>query len=219
MKVGVLNLFLSGTFVIWEVLFILRIKVAFGKYEGRIIITDISKFILGACVFMEPTDKEHSNSFQCTDALEVSLSIERQGFVFYDKAAKSAVDPRVRVVFERLANEEKEHMQSLQNKARFLQPAVANKSISRKSRAEDFINSELKGKVFPFSEEEAGKVLSDLEAINMGIEAEKRSIQVLSRLIADEKKMDVRMIFNHLLAEERLHLAALEKLKQEWDEK
>ena len=110
-------------------------------------------------------------------------------------------------------------MQSLQNKARFLQPAVANKSISRKSRAEDFINSELKGKVFPFSEEEAGKVLSDLEAINMGIEAEKRSIQVLSRLIADEKKMDVRMIFNHLLAEERLHLAALEKLKQEWDEK
>jgi hypothetical protein len=31
--------------------------------------------------------------------------------------------------------------------------------------------------------------------------------------------MDVRMIFNHLLAEERLHLAALEKLKQEWDEK
>ncbi len=167
-------------------------------------------------------NKEHSNSFQCIDALEVSLSIEKQGFVYYDKAAKSAVDPRVRAIFSRLANEEKEHMQSLQNKARFLQPAVTNKSISRKSRAEDFINNELEGKVFPvpgYEEGKAGEVVSDLEAINIGIEAEKRSIEVLTRLIADEKKMDVRMIFSHLLAEERTHLAALEELKQDWDRK
>ena len=80
---------------------------------------------------MGSISKNSSNSFQCIDALEVSLSIEKQGFIFYDKAAKSATDPRVRDVFLYLANEEKEHIQSLQNKARFLQPALASKATSR----------------------------------------------------------------------------------------
>jgi len=97
---------------------------------------------------MESISKNSSNSFQCIDALEVSLSIEKQGFIFYDKAAKSATDPRVRAVFLRLANEEKEHTQSLQNTARFLQPALANKATSRKSGTESFIKNEILGKVF-----------------------------------------------------------------------
>ena len=42
-----------------------------------------------------------------------------------------------------------------------------------------------------------------------------RSIEVLSQLIAREEKMDVRMIFNHLLVEEKKHLAVLEEIKKE----
>ncbi|SVD78116.1 uncharacterized protein METZ01_LOCUS430970 [marine metagenome] len=150
------------------------------------------------------------NSFQCIDALEVSLTIEKQGLIFYDKATKTASDPRVRAIFSRLADEEKEHIQSLQNKARFLQPVLAKKSFSRASKVENFIKNELEGKVFP----DSGEVKSDLEALNIGIEAEQRSIELLSRLIDDEKKMDVRAIFSHLLAEERKHLLMLEELKQ-----
>ena len=56
---------------------------------------------------------------------------------------------------------------------------------------------------------------SDFEALSIGIDAEMRSIEVLSQLIAREKKMDVRMIFNHLLAEEKKHLAVLEEIKKE----
>ena len=166
---------------------------------------------------MEPQTKAISNSFRCIDALEVSLSIEKQGFIFYDRAAKVANDPRVRTIFSRLANEEKEHIQSLQNKARFLQPALIKKTFSQKSKAENFIKNELEGKVFPVPGCDEGEVKSDLEALNIGIKAERRSIEVLSRLINDENKMDVRMIFNHLLAEERKHLAALEELKMTWD--
>ena len=161
---------------------------------------------------MEPDVKATLSSFRCVDALEVSLSIEKQGFIFYDKAAKSASNPRVRTIFSRLASEEKEHIQSLQNKARFLQPVLTKKSFSRKSKAENFIKNELEGKVFPGSE--CKEVVTDQEALNIGIEAEKRSIEVLGQLIAQEKKMDVRMIFNHLLAEEKKHLMALEELKQ-----
>ena len=167
---------------------------------------------------MEPNAKATSNSFQCIDALEVSLSIEKQGFIFYDQAAKAASDPRVQAIFSRLASEEKEHIQSLQNTARFLQPALANKATSRKSSTESFIKNEILGKVFPIpgdDKNEAHTVQSDFEALNIGINAEMRSIEVLSQLIAREEKMDVRMIFNHLLVEEKKHLSALEEIKKE----
>ena len=166
---------------------------------------------------MESISKNSSNSFQCIDALEVSLSIEKQGFIFYDKAAKSATDPRVRDVFLRLANEEKEHIQSLQNTARFLQPALASKATSRKSRTESFIKNEILGKVFPVLGDDKNEVHiahSDFEALTIGIDAEMRSIEVLNQLMASEKKVDVRMIFNHLLVEEKKHLSALEEIKK-----
>ena len=155
---------------------------------------------------MESISKKSSSSFQCIDALEVSLSIEKQGFIFYDKAAKFATDPRVRAVFLRLANEEKEHIQSLQNTARFLQPALASKATSRKSRTESFIKNEILGKVFPVPGDDKNEVHiahSDFEALTIGIDAEMRSIEVLNQLMASEKKVDVRMIFNHLLVEEK----------------
>ena len=56
---------------------------------------------------------------------------------------------------------------------------------------------------------------SDFEALGIGIDAEMRSIEVLGQLIASEEKLDVRMIFNHLLAEEKKHLAALEEVKKD----
>ena len=61
---------------------------------------------------------------------------------------------------------------------------------------------------------EPGTAGNDLEALEIGIEAEKRSIEVLEQLIKREKKIDVRAIFSHLVVEEKRHLAALEELKQ-----
>ena len=72
--------------------------------------------------------------------------------------------------------------------------------------------------MFPISgddKNEAHAAKSDFEALGIGINAEMRSIEVLGQLMADEKQMDVRMIFNHLLAEEKKHLSALEEIKKE----
>jgi rubrerythrin len=163
---------------------------------------------------MEPSAQGPPTSLQCIDAIEVSLCIEKQGLAFYEKAVKGAVDVRVREMFSRLAEEEKEHIQSLQTKARFLRPAVVKNSISRKSQVHAFIAEELEGKVFPVQGAEPGTAGNDLEALEIGIEAEKRSIEVLEQLIKREKKIDVRAIFSHLVVEEKKHLAALEELKQ-----
>ncbi|GJL77061.1 MAG: hypothetical protein NPINA01_00500 [Nitrospinaceae bacterium] len=168
---------------------------------------------------MKPKDTTENPtvSFHCIDAIEVSLFIEKQGLIFYERVAKKARNPKVKEMFQRLADEEKEHIQSLQAKAKFLQPALLNKAGSRK-HVDKFISEQLKGKVFPDikagAEETIPEFQSDLEALTLGIQSEQRSIDVLSELMMKEKKMDVRSIFSHLLVEEKKHLASLEELKK-----
>jgi rubrerythrin len=156
-------------------------------------------------------------SFHCIDAIEVSLCIEKQGLMFYEMAAEKARALKVREMFQRLADEEKEHILSLQTKAQFLQPALLNKTSSRR-QVDKFIAEQLKGKVFPDIKENGESGLpdfqSDVEALDLGIQSEQRSIEVLSELLKREKKIDVRTIFAHLLVEEKKHLASLESLKE-----
>ena len=153
-------------------------------------------------------------SFQCVDAIEISLFIEKEGLGFYEKAAKNVFDPRVRGMFLRLAEEERDHIQTLQTKIQFLQPAISGKGKAL-SRADAFVNEELKGKIFPASEAKTvQKYKSDFEALEYGIESEKRSINILSQLLENEKKLDVKTVFSHLIVEEKKHLALLEGLRE-----
>ena len=39
-------------------------------------------------------------SIQCVDAIEISLTIEREGLAFYEKAAKNVLDARVKNIFQ-----------------------------------------------------------------------------------------------------------------------
>ena len=156
-------------------------------------------------------------SFHCVDAIAVSLCIEKQGLNFYEKAAKKAQDPKVKKMFQHLAGEEKEHIQALQAKARFLQPVLQKKASSRQ-HVDHFIAEELKGKVFPDlkggQDGTTPDLSNDQEALELGIQSEQRSIEVLNKLLVNEKKLDVRSIFMHLLAEEKKHLAGLIELKK-----
>jgi rubrerythrin len=154
-------------------------------------------------------------SFQCVDAIEISLYIEKEGLFFYESAGKKVKDPNIREVFFRLADEEREHIQSLQEKARFLQPAIINQNRS-KEHLNRFVTEELKGKVFPaLKEASIQNIQSDEQALELGIEAEKRSIKVLQGLLEKERKLDVKAIFSHLMVEEKKHLSLLEDLKKQ----
>ena len=152
-------------------------------------------------------------SFQCVDAIEISLFIEKEGLSFYEKAAKTVLASPVKKIFLRLANEEREHIQILQTKLQFLKPAISGKGI-RKRKVTSFISEELEGKIFSASKNNfVEEFKNDLEALEYGMEAEKRSIQILNELLTNEKKLDVKSIFAHLLVEEKKHLLLLENLK------
>ena len=159
----------------------------------------------------EKAEVENRASFQCMDAIEISLFIEKEGLFFYESAGKKLQNSQVREMFTRLADEEREHIQSLQEKSRYLQPAIAGRSRPKEHLAR-FINEELKGRIFP-----AMNVLQDIDsdkqALELGIESERKSIEILQSLLEKEKKLDVKAIFSHLLVEEKKHLLMLKDLK------
>ena len=155
-------------------------------------------------------------SFQCVDAVEISLFIEKEGLAFYEKAAKNSLDSRVKDMFLRLAEEERIHIQTLQTKIQFLKPAISGKGKTR-NPVDTFVSKEIKGKIFPTFELKAvNKFKNDVEALDYGIESEKSSIKNMARLLENEKKLDVKAVFSHLMVEEKKHLALLEDLKKEF---
>lgn len=156
-------------------------------------------------------------NFQCFDAVRISLNIEKEGLTFYKKAAKNAKHQHVRNLFAKLVHEEEEHIRILQAKERVLQPVLKDGSNLFRQDIDAFISKELKGKVFPKSKGGLAKIAAiehDFEALDFGIESEKRSIEILNRLLMQERKIDVRAIFSHLVAEEKKHLAALQELRE-----
>ena len=153
-------------------------------------------------------------SFQCIDAVEISLFIEKEDLAFYENAAKNVFDSRVKEMFLCLAKEERKHIQALQTKVEFLKPTISRKGKTRR-RVDFFLSEQIKGKIFPtFALKVVKKFKNDAEALDYGIEAEQRSIETLARLLEDEKKLDVKAVFLHLMVEEKKHLALLKDLKE-----
>ena len=152
-------------------------------------------------------------SFKCADAIEISLFIEKEGLAFYEKAAKNVFEHKIKAMFLRLAEEEREHIQILQTKIQFLRPTIYAKAAKSETLV-SFIREQIEDKIFPtFDKNFAKEFKNDLDVLEYGIECEKRSIQVLNDLLANEKKLDVKSIFAHLVVEEKKHLLLLEELK------
>jgi len=153
-------------------------------------------------------------NFQCGDAIQVCMAIEREGISFYEQAIKKAKDPRVKDVFRRFGRDERDHAKTLQAKWKHLQPAV-NKRSPTNEEVNRFIQNEVKGKVFDLDPLQVPEMKTDLEAVEYGMACEKRSIEILGYLLNAERKIDVKAIFSHLLVEEKNHLSELETLKAE----
>jgi rubrerythrin len=152
-------------------------------------------------------------SFQCVDAIEISLFVEKEGLFFYESVGKKIKDPQARQMFSRLADEEREHIGTLQEKSRYLQPAIASQNRHNEHLVR-FISEELKGKIFPPLKGSAlQNINDDKQALDLGIESEKKSIEMLQSLLEKEKKLDVKAIFSHLLVEEKKHLLMLKDMK------
>ena len=152
---------------------------------------------------------------QNQDALSVvELAIEREngGHSFYTKAADTTQATDGKRMFNWLAQEELGHLKHLED---VLQNLIkTGKFPSQKSGKTLEISEPLDKKSSPWSSEAVGEAKTDtkeLEALRIGINAEKEDIAFYSKAAAETTDTEAKDMFNRLVAVEKGHQELLEE--------
>ena len=144
------------------------------------------------------------------DALEITLAIERRGYTFYTNAARRAKGESGRLMFRRLAAEESDHLRRLQGEHKslmsespWLKQEPSRLPLSRKI-ADDIFPQKVLLKI------DIGEKTSDLEALNIAMDLERRSHQFFSDFARKITDPAGRKVFVDFAQEEDTHLQSLE---------
>jgi Fur family ferric uptake transcriptional regulator len=143
------------------------------------------------------------------DALELTLAIERRGYTFYTNASRKTKNDSGRLMFQRLAAEESDHLRRLQQEHRsllqqneWLKREPARLPLSRKIAEEIFPQKEL-------LKVEVKDETSDLDALNIAMDLERRSHQFFKDFAQQMGDAGGKKIFMEFAKDEESHLQAL----------
>ena len=159
---------------------------------------------------------KHEN-FNDAEALKIAINIEEEGLAFYSILMKNAKDEKVKEIFSRLASAEKKHLSIFQKAyAEITSPASTVQGcedytvdLYLKYLADTGIFTK-KGEARRF----ASEITTDVEALNIGIQAEKDSILYYTEAAKNTKYPAGKTAFEQLANEEKKHLKLLaEQLK------
>ena len=155
-----------------------------------------------------------SIAFSISELIDIAIGIERRGITFYDVMAKSTDDAMAREAFQRLADMEREHIQIFQgmlSQAEEYQPAE-----SYSGEYEAYLQALVDSAVFSddlIASELASQVESDIEAMELAINAEKDSILFYYEM-KDIMPRRAQPTVDRILAEEKSHLQELTRIKK-----
>jgi len=143
------------------------------------------------------------------DALELTLAIERRGYTFYTNASRKTKNGSGRLMFQRLAAEESDHLRRLQaehqtliRQNEWLKREPARLPLSRKIVEEIFPQKEL-------LKIEVKDETSDIDALNIAMNLERRSHQFFTDFAKQMSDANGRKIFMEFAKDEESHLRAL----------
>jgi Fur family ferric uptake transcriptional regulator len=139
------------------------------------------------------------------DALRIAIATERSGLEFYSRAARITRDGRGRKIFEKLADEEKEHLGTLE--ARYAE------LLQQDPRLESyptflFFKGAANG-LFAAGAERLANGVNDREALMIGIKCERGSHRFFKRYGEKFEDSEGKKIFLEFADEERAHLELL----------
>jgi len=152
---------------------------------------------------------EKSNSLQ---VLTLAMEREKGGHDFYLDVATKTNDPKGKSMFEWLARQEMNHYQKLSGQREALAQDRGWQKISEPAEPA------LGKSEFPQISEVSGEVKAntgELDALKVGIEAEKESIALYHQAANDSTNQDAKEMFLRLVEEEQGHLELLET-EYEW---
>jgi Fur family ferric uptake transcriptional regulator len=139
------------------------------------------------------------------DALRIAIATERSGLEFYSRAARLTRDPRGRAVFLRLAEEEREHLGTLE--ARYKQLLAHDAQLE--SRPTFLFFKGAANGLFAEGAEQLRKGVDDLQALMIGIRCERGSHKFFKRYGERFEDSEGKQIFLEFAEEERNHLDLL----------
>ena len=152
-----------------------------------------------------PIDGATTELVFARDALRIAIATERSGLEFYTRAAGLTTDPRGREVFNRLAEEEQEHLGTLQ--ARY-QELLAEDPLLESRPTFLFFKGAASG-LFAAGAERLKQGVDDQQALLIGIKCERGSHKFFKRYGERFEDSEGKRIFLEFADEERAHLDLL----------
>src|SRR5919107_1155456 len=140
------------------------------------------------------------------DALRIAIATERSGLEFYTRAAAITRDGRGRRVFQKLAEEEREHLGTLEQRYKVL--------LARDPQLEShptflFFKGAANGLFAEGAASLAAEGVDDLKALMIGIRCERGSHRFFKRYGERFEDSEGKLIFLEFADEERQHLDLL----------
>jgi Fur family transcriptional regulator, ferric uptake regulator len=135
------------------------------------------------------------------DALRIAVATERSGLEFYTRAAALATDPRGKSVFQRLAEEEKHHLSTLEQ--RYAELIAKDPTLDSRPTFL-FFKGAAEG-IFAEGAEKLRGGVDDLQALLIGIRCERDSHKFFKKYGERFEDSEGKQIFLEFAEEEREH--------------
>ncbi len=161
-----------------------------------------------ACQAGRPAQPDGGNSelLFARDALRMAIATERSGLEFYARASKLTKNTRGRHVFEKLAEEEKEHLSTLEQRYR----ALLERDPQLESRPTFLFFKGAANGLFAQGTEALRKPgVDEAEALRIGIRCERGSHKFFKRYGERFEDSEGKQVFLEFADEEREHLELL----------
>ncbi len=139
------------------------------------------------------------------DALRIAIATERSGLEFYTRAARITQDLRGRTVFQKLAEEEKEHLSTLE--ARYAELLKMDPELESRP-AFLFFKGAANG-LFAEGADRLSKGVNDQQALLIGIKCERGSHRFFKKYGERFEDSEGKQIFMEFADEEKQHLELL----------
>ena len=139
------------------------------------------------------------------DALRIAIATEKSGLEFYSRAARVTKDVRGRRVFKKLAEEEKDHLATLE--ARYAE--LLKEDPSLESRPTFLFFKGAANGLFAAGADELSRGVDAAEAFKIGIRCERGSHRFFKRYGERFEDSEGKRIFLEFADEEREHLELL----------
>jgi Fur family ferric uptake transcriptional regulator len=152
-----------------------------------------------------PIDGATTELVFARDALRMAIATERSGLEFYTRAAGMTKDARGRAVFHKLAEEEKEHLGTLQKRYREL----AAQDPQLETRPTFLFFKGAASGLFAEGAEQLRKGVNDEQALLIGIRCERGSHKFFKRYGERFEDSEGKQVFLEFADEERVHLELL----------